>query len=192
MTDEELQEALGHGARRDNPRSAEDLLALVRDRDREAAMLRRVAAGMSVVTAMLLVGLWLLPRVTPAPLAMKGAGQLGQAKLVWAVEGPGSSPSTVSDVADGAWVVFGVEGTASGFACLDEASPEGWTRVLPPAGRVWPVAPGRSFFEMDGTPQAFRTELGSGERAYRLRVHPDDASCHGAVDAGQWELRWLD
>lgn len=191
MNDDELHERLGSSARRANPLSAEEILARAVDRDREEATLRRVSVGVATAFAVLMLGLWVLPRVGSPDLAFKGLPGVGSARLTWVVEDGAAVRAGDAVVPAGARVVFAVEGSARGFACVDEESPDGWTRVLPPSGKAWPVRPGRSLFEAGGSPQAFTTDHGSGPRTYRLRVHPDDASCHGAADLGQWSLRWL-
>lgn len=190
--DDDVERILTQDRRAPNPRSAQDVLELAERRQRDAEMVRLLGGGMAAGFTLIFLGLLLLPRLQPADLTMKGAGASADARLTWVVEADGASPHLADEIRPGERVIFGVEGTATGFACIDERGPAGWTRVLPPSGRNWAVAPGRAVFSVDGHAQAFITDLGPGTHTYRLLVHPDDPSCQGGALAGEVGLRWIE
>lgn len=191
MTDEELEQILRQERRAANPLSGQALLDRAEAQRRDAEIARRLGGGIAVSFTVLFAALLLLPRLTPADLSMKGAGIAGEARLVWVLESDVEAPRISPEIRPTDRVVFGVQGTVTGFACLDEQGPEGWTRVLPPSGRSWPVRPGRTLFETDGRVQAFRSDFEPGSRPYRLLIHADDPSCRAGLEADLQELTWL-
>ncbi len=188
MNDDELRRRLRRSAAHPNPVPAQQLLDRARRRTHPSAY---VAAALLIVSAGL--GLLALRAMPDEPqLAMKGTRAPTQLSLLWVAEGDGSTRASLRSLTERQRVVFGTRGTFTGFACLEEQQPNGtWLRVLPPRGTSWPVAPGESLFQVDGVPQAFRTDLDTGARSYRLLADAVSGDCSGAEVVAIEDLVWL-
>lgn len=162
-------------------------------RARRRGRARGAAVGATLALA-LVVGAALFwgPDEDEGRLAMRGAdAEPVSLELAWLVEGTSLARGGTSPVAASEQVVFVARTSRDAWLCLDEKQGEQWRRVVPQEGRAWSGVAGENLVERDGTPQAFRTDLGPGPREYRLQLDPEFVDCRAAVAVDTVTIQWL-
>jgi hypothetical protein len=189
MDEGQMREALRQRRDPPNPMDGRELLRRARNRSHagRAALITVAIVALAVPAALLL-----------APddgerLAARGAtGAEVELELVWLVEGASVERGGTAPVAADQQVVFVARSSRAGFLCLDERDGEVWRRVHPLEGELWTATVGRNLLVRDGVPQAFRTDLGSGPREYRLSLDDEQTDCGDPLAADSVVLQWLD
>lgn len=162
---------------------------------RRRALLPPAVAAAAVLLAGL--GLWSLPPDGRPTLAARG-DRTGRVTLGYLVEGEDSSGTTglrrgrAPAIDPGQRVIFRVDASSAGWACLEEQAPGGWARLLPRDGAGgWHVGPGPALATVSGQVQAFRTDHGAGPRLYRVLLDPADPACAAPIAEATLQLDWL-
>ena len=190
MDERTIREALGAQRDPSTPLDGRQLLRRAHRRDR--ARLAVAAVGLSLALGLGGVFLFGSPG-GEQQLAMRGAADVPTSlELAWLIEGTGLELGGTSPVAAGEQVVFVARTSREAFLCLDERDGAEWHRVFPPEGKAWMGIAGENVLEQDGRPQAFRTDLGSGPREYRLTLDAEYVDCRTPVASDTVTLQWLD
>lgn len=120
----------------------------------------------------------------------RGAGGDVSVELGYMVEGAlGLDGVRGGPVAADEQVVFFVTVSEPGYLCLEERSVDGWNTVFPLPGNSWSVSPGEHW-PGGQQPQAFHTDLGPGDREYRVLYDKTSPVCGSPTAAGGATIHW--
>jgi len=86
-------------------------------------------------------------------------------------------------------VVFVVTVSEPGYLCLEERTADGWNTVFPLRGDSWSVPPGEHW-PGGQQPLAFHTDLGPGDREYRVLYDKTSPVCGSPAAAGSATIHW--